>query len=240
MPRVAPPTPHSVLDDLHASLDHVLTTLNQKWVDTPLTVKPIGPLTVDNERRSFRVDGPGDLSVDVHFAAFPLGDDTVEVQIEVENGPIRRFVFDPSTDAAEAASEKDELGRKVSSFLLHEIEPHLGKRSDDSSSAETSRYVPQIDLTRQGLIKRFNEAARSVLEYGPDDTVDENFFSHIDGHNLRRVMRDLAQMVSDGMKRARWLIRMQTGNDRWQWFRVAARNELRTRGIIRVHLRPLN
>lgn len=53
-------------------------------------------------------------------------------------------------------------------------------------------------------------------------------------------MRDLALMVSHRKQRARWLLRLRTGNGRWRWYRLYARNHLDEQdGAIRVRLRPL-
>jgi len=53
-------------------------------------------------------------------------------------------------------------------------------------------------------------------------------------------MQDLAHMVSHRKQRARWLLRLRTGNGRWRWYRAIARNFLdQADAAIQVHLRPL-
>jgi hypothetical protein len=100
--------------------------------------------------------------------------------------------------------------------------------------------VPTLDLDRDGTILHSNEPARRVLEHPPDASLDPCFFSHVHGYNLRRVMRDLAHMVSHRKQRARWLLRLRTGNGRWRWYRALVRNYLdRSDARIRVRLRPL-
>lgn len=240
MPSTSPKTTTTILDTLRQSLDRVLTTLNQKWTETPLSIEPLGPISIDDERRSFLLGGPNDLSIEVRLAAFDVDDDRIEVQVKVDDGPIHRFTSDASRGTATQAGAGHDLDKKVSAVLRREIEPRLGQQPGPRASDERDEYVPQMDLDRKGSIQRVNTAAQSVLEYTSKDEIEPNFFSHVDGHNLRRVMRDLAQMVSEGMNRARWLLRLQTGNNRWRWFRVLTRNKLRTRGVIRLYLRPLD
>jgi PAS domain-containing protein len=100
--------------------------------------------------------------------------------------------------------------------------------------------VPILHLDRDGVIQGAHVPARRVLGYAPDASIDTCFFSHMHGHNLRRVMRDLAHMVSHRKQRARWLLRLRTGTGRWRWYRAVARNHLdREFPFIRVLLRSL-
>jgi len=109
-----------------------------------------------------------------------------------------------------------------------------GSKDDDLS------HAPILTLDRDGTIQHLTEPARRVLEYAPNATPDPCFFSHVHGRNLRRVMRDLAHMVSHRKQRAQWLLRLRTGNGRWRWYRAIARNHLdHSNASIRVHLRPL-
>lgn len=109
-----------------------------------------------------------------------------------------------------------------------------------ASKTDEPRHVPVLALDRQGTIQHLNKPARRALEYRSDATVDDCFFSHVHGRNLRRVMRDLAHMVGHRKQRARWLLRLRTGNGRWRWYRAIARNRLdQSNSLIQVHLRPL-
>lgn len=236
MPTTDPTSPHPLLDTLHESLNHVLTFLTQKWENVPLALKPTESLSKNSTRRSFLLEGPEGLSVEVCFAVFLLGDDTYEIYVEIEDGPTHRFTYDPE-DAAEAPQKTAKLERSVTSFLLREIEPRLGQVSVPSPSEE-SPHVPRLRLDREALIRDGNAAARRVLEHDPDDDLQSNFFTYVHGRNLRRVMRDLAHMVKHGMQRAQWLLRLRTGADRWRWYRVAARNQLQSEGTILLYLRP--
>jgi PAS domain-containing protein len=96
-----------------------------------------------------------------------------------------------------------------------------------------------IRLDREGTIQSVTPAARNVLEYAPDAHFDECFFSHVHKRNLRRVMHDLADMVCRGKRRAQWLVRLRTGNNRWRWYRVAVQNRLGDHGHVRLRLRQL-
>lgn len=97
-----------------------------------------------------------------------------------------------------------------------------------------------LTLDREGNIQTLTRAARQALEYGPDGSLDECFFSHVHKHNMHRVMRDLADMVSRGKQRAQWLLRLETGNNRWRWYRAAVRSHLgEPADSIQIRLRPL-
>jgi hypothetical protein len=58
---------------------------------------------------------------------------------------------------------------------------------------------------------------------------------------LKRVMRDLAHMVSRRKQQARWLLRLRTGNERWRWYRATAKNHLDdSEDAVQILLRPLS
>lgn len=84
-----------------------------------------------------------------------------------------------------------------------------------------------------------NEVAREVLDGSPEELDDSSFFSHVHGRNLRRVMRNPTRMKSNVLKRARWLLRFQTADNRWRWFLVKAHNRFQQDGRIRLLLQPL-
>jgi PAS domain-containing protein len=127
--------------------------------------------------------------------------------------------------------------------------PTVSPRSEESTSrsefgsgskTNESPHIPQLTLDKSGTIQDLNEPGRRALEYSADASVNSCFFSHVHGRNLRRVMRDLALMVSHRKQRTRWLLRLRTGSGRWRWYRLAARNHLDEHdGTIRIRLRPL-
>lgn len=86
--------------------------------------------------------------------------------------------------------------------------------------------LPLIALDREGMICSMTRAARHLLEYARGDHVDDCFFTHVHKRNMHRVMKDLADMVSRGKRKAQWLVRLYTGNDRWRWYRVTVQNHL--------------
>lgn len=101
-------------------------------------------------------------------------------------------------------------------------------------------HVPIIGLDRGGTIQSLTAAARRMLGYAGEDPIDPCFFSHVHASNHHRVMQDLADMVARGKQRARWLLRLQTGNGRWRWYRAFVRNQLGDGADrVRVRLRPL-
>lgn len=109
-----------------------------------------------------------------------------------------------------------------------------------ASSEEDPPHVPVVALDRDGTIKEITRSAQTALEYSPEESIQPCFFSHVHGQNLRRVMRDLALMVSHRKQRARWLLRLRTGNQRWRWYRAVAHNHLdQPEETVRVKLRPV-
>lgn len=175
-----------------------------------------------------------------------------EVYLDVEEGPSRWFTHSSSDgiappddvvsgDGAPSLPGIVEKGQQMASFLLDEMTRRTEEALlQENFTMETPSYVPLLDLDQEGTIQDFTEAARRVLEYDPDASIEPCFFSHIHGKNLRRVMRDLAHMVAHGKQSAQWLLRMRTGNGRWRWYRVMVQNYLYfLEGSIQVFLRPV-
>ena len=228
---------HPVLDELRASLNHVVTALGQKWANVPLSLRPVQSPTRGCAERLFQLKGPDGLAVQIRFGVYPMGDGTHEVYVEIEDGLTCRFSYDPTGD--DPSEERARLGRKVTDVLLREIEPRLGQASEGGATPSEPTPVPRLVLDREGAIRHANEAACEALGYASDEALDSNFFSHVHGQNLRRVMRDLGRMVGNDVKRARWLLRLQTAAGRWRWFRVKALNRLGAEGGIPIHLHPV-
>jgi len=226
-----------ILDELHESLRHVLTVLEQKWENETLVLRALPSGGQTQAERAFRLEGPEKMTVQIRFGVYPLGDGTHEVYVEIEDGPTRRFTYDPTK--ADQEAEKARLGRTVTATLLDEIEPRLGQLSDSAISPDAVHSVPQLALGENGCIDDLNGAARRMLRGTDDQSFDPNFLTYVHGRNLRRVMRDLARMVQQNLKRARWLLRLQTADDRWRWFRVAVFNQLQTEEQIRLKLYPV-
>ncbi|MEX0746693.1 MAG: PAS domain-containing protein [Rhodothermales bacterium] len=87
-------------------------------------------------------------------------------------------------------------------------------------------HAPQLQMDAEGTLQYVSPAARRLLEYGPEDSVQECFFSLVHGRNMYQVMRDVADMVCYGKPRANWLVRLKTGRDRWTWLRATVTNRL--------------
>ena len=99
--------------------------------------------------------------------------------------------------------------------------------------------APVITLDTAGTIQNISAAARRMLRYAPHETIDSYFFTHVHGHNMHRVMRDLAHMVNAHTQRASWLVRLQTAKGRWRWFRIHVANRLNAaEECILLRLRP--
>ncbi len=99
--------------------------------------------------------------------------------------------------------------------------PNFWKRFQSAMS-----YRPQLLLNAEGSIVNLTPSARHLLEYPSDAAVETCFFSHVHQKNLFQVMRDIAQMVTVGMPRTSWLLRLRTGRRRYQWFKADVQNRL--------------
>lgn len=105
---------------------------------------------------------------------------------------------------------------------------------------EAISHLPLLTVDREGNIQSVTRAARNMLEYSAEESIEPCFFTHVHRRNMRRVMRDLAHMVSRGKQRAQWLLRLRTGNERWRWYRATVQNDLgRQEDHILIRLRSL-
>ena len=210
-----------------------------------------GPQRARDRAQTYRVDGPGSYSVRVHVSTSHSPEEGfVRVCVGLEDGPTVRYtVRHPAPSAGDARPSEPPLrpdpvaalGRKVTAFLFRELKHRLEALVPPSSSPSApSPMIARLALTREGEISGLTPRARALLGYGEQETVDPNFFAHVDGHNLRRVMCDLAEMVEGQKQRARWLLRLRGRGTRWHWYRAAAQNNLDARGAIDVTLRPLS
>lgn len=91
-------------------------------------------------------------------------------------------------------------------------------------------FSPVVRLNAEGSIQELSVSAKRLLEYAPGEAVEPCFFTHVHSKNLYQVMRDVADMVMFGKKRASWLVRMRTGRRRWQWYKASVLNGLAVPG----------
>lgn len=102
-------------------------------------------------------------------------------------------------------------------------------------------HAPALVLDAEGTIQFMTRGARHLLEYQTDQQIENSFFSHVHGKNLYQVMRDVADMVCHGKRRAAWLVRLRTGKGRWRWYKAQAHNQLdQTTGAIAISLNELH
>ncbi|GIV61057.1 hypothetical protein GQ464_017140 [Rhodocaloribacter litoris] len=100
--------------------------------------------------------------------------------------------------------------------------------------------LPLIALDARSTIRHLTPTALNLLEYRTETPLGTSFFSHIHPGNLYPVMRDVADMVCYGKEKAAWMLRLRTGRQTWNWYRVHALNLLDTpEEIILLNLREL-
>lgn len=110
--------------------------------------------------------------------------------------------------------------------------PHDGNASSPDWKRFRNPSLPVVALGPDGCIEHLSNAARRLLELGPDQTVERSFFSLIHGKQLYPVMRDVADMVCHGKMQANWLLRLRTATGRWKWFKADVFNQISTPGAV--------
>lgn len=238
----SPPAPSfsgHILDPVGQSLPHLVSELSPSTEHAP-SLKPLGGSGSEDVRREFLIDGPEDISFRIEIELFSVDENFCDLYVDVEDGDSRHFMCDVE-EGKPARDALDRLIRAIAVFVLSEVEQRrIQHSSPQPSLSEVSPDVPLLILDENGTIENLTQEARQVFEHSPDEPIERNFFSHIHGQNLQRVMRDVARMVSDRKKRAQWLLRIRTGNRRWRWCRALAENHLhQPEESIRVLLRPL-
>ena len=197
--------------------------------------------------RTIRVEGPNGGTVRVRASVSPLRVGSspdastrtaYAVTVGIDAGPLVRYTIRnpasraPDSGTATPAPPLVTLRHKAEAFLRRELRTRL----DGSASVNTT---PRLTLDAEGRILSLSPAARRALEYAPDDAPNPNFFSHVAGCNLGRVLRDLGRMVQGDCQHARWLVRLRTGTGRWRWYRAEVRNELAANDAITITVWPL-
>lgn len=104
-----------------------------------------------------------------------------------------------------------------------------------------AQYIPVLVLNREGFIECLTTAARQLMEYRPGQRIQLPFLSHVHRRNMYRIMRDLEEMILHGRRKASWLLRLKTGQERWRWYKAMAerRPQGSSENAITVLLKPL-
>jgi len=234
-------TSNQVRARLYRDLSENLSSLCPSHYEEPPSLHPLASPTFEQSEGSCRIDGPGAISFEVKLKIFLRSDDTCDLHLAVENGRTSRFTCHLSGGNREKEN-LCEVGQAMASFLLNEIERRRDEPApDDQSASRLPPHVPVLLLDEEGNIQDFSDGARRLLGRSRDASIEPCFFSHVHGQNLKRVMRDLAHMVSRRKQQAQWLLRLRTGNERWRWYRATAKNYLDdSEDAVRILLRPLS
>lgn len=239
-PSIEQPSAEKVLERLreHVQEDH--TKLGPDAYENALSLHPVDAPASSGSQMSFWVEGPKDISFRLTLELTSTGENACDVYAETVEGRSRHFSCDLSLTNEEARSLRG-VARSLATFLLSEIEQRRTQGpSQLPDSSDTPPHVPLLILDENGTIQEVTASAQRILCHSPESSLDPNFFTHVHGQNLRRVMQDLAYMVSRQKQRAHWLLRLRTGNRRWRWFRAIAEKHLdHSAGAVRVLLRPL-
>lgn len=233
---------HRVLEQFHQHLQRAVGEFGPHEFEDALSLEALNDLGPGDSQLTFRIEGPEGISFRLTLEVFPISDYSCDVRAETEEGHARHFTCDLPSDQGEPEGLK-RVARSIATFIFNEVEQRRDQASSQPSMwSDPPPHVPLLVLDEDGTIQNLTEAAGRILGYSPEASVEPNFFSHVHGQNMRRVMRDIAHMVSHQKESADWLLRLRTGNQRWRWYRAAAKNHLSedSEGAIRVLLRPLS
>ena len=119
-----PPSARQVVSTLHHSLDAALARKCNRRYDAA------GVLEVDwetAEGKTMELHVPGRAPLPVQFEVEHAGGNVYDVTCALGDGAPRRFVHCSVPDARPASSRPTEVGRKVATFLLNELEARVGR-----------------------------------------------------------------------------------------------------------------
>jgi len=220
------PAPDRVLEQLHQHLRRALTEHSPNGHMDAFLPEAVDPSDRGESRTLFRVEGPAEVSVRGELELFPIGEEACDVRAETKEGPSRHFTCN-LPGQGEAPNTVRRVAHSLATFLLGEIERRRSQgASQPPAPSELPPHVPLLVLDKNGTIQDLTGGARRILEYSSGGSLEPNFFAHVHGQHVRRVMQDLAHMVSHRNQSARWLLRLRTGNHRWHWYRATAENRL--------------
>ena len=250
----SPPAPTVLLSAVTGALRQVVASLSS---DASVTVSADeneiedqaesssssgAPVHADAVTQTIRVDDPNDDPVRVRVSVSPLRmasspnastQTAYAVTVGIDGGPLVRYTTrPPGTRTSDSGTPPPDpplvtLRHKAEGFLRRELRTRLNRTTSLTAT-------PRLTLDDEGRIQSLSPAARRALEYAPDAAPAPNFFSHVAGDNLGRVLRDLGRMVQGDCQHARWLVRLRTGTGRWRWYRAEVRNELATHDAITI------
>lgn len=233
MPSRVQTSSKQVLDRIYSILRQVLADLRTDGNNRPRVVRSDSDDSTHSED-TFTVETPEGVNLHVHCVIRCRDEERFEVRIAINGRTTHCFTF--CVDDATAKPQRTaQLSRAVAALLLNEMD-----RPRHRTAREVPPHVPMIELNPRGDIERVNEVALRVLGYSSDRPPNPCFFSHVHANNISRVMRDLAHMVEQKIKRVRWLFRLRTSDERYRWFRAEVETmPYGSPSVILVLLRPV-
>lgn len=185
------------------------------------------PLQDERGKHALWIEGdpPFRVTIAVSSAGTETFDWRVDLRVAVDGGRTRHFPCALAGDEGNG-SEIQGVARAAATFLLDELERNGNVASVGQLPAKVPPHVPVLLLSGDGTVQDLTAEARRLLGHSPEASIEPYFFSYVHKKNLRRVMHDFAHMVSRQKRRARWLLRLRTGNGRWRWYRARAKRIL--------------
>ena len=116
-----------ILDAVCRSVETALAALCRRRHEATVTVSRLDRDSPDQPVR-LRIGCKEPITMDAQIRVRHVGGNVYDVRCSVEDGPSRQFTYSRPGRGGTALSRTPELGRKLGTFLLNELERQVGRR----------------------------------------------------------------------------------------------------------------
>lgn len=116
-----------ILDAACRSVETALAALCRQRHDATVTVSRRDRDSLD-QRVQLRLGCNDHITMDAQIRVRHVGGNVYDVQCSVEGGPSRQLTYSRPGSGDPSPSRTPELGRKLGTFLLNELERQIGRR----------------------------------------------------------------------------------------------------------------
>jgi len=122
----APASSRRIPDVIFQSLKSALTVQARRRHDADVTVARLDRTSTDPPMQ-LRLECSDHVQMAVEIRLRPVGDKVYDVHCTVTEGASHRFTYSACSETGTALSRAPCLGRKLGTFLLDELERHVGR-----------------------------------------------------------------------------------------------------------------
>lgn len=116
-----------ILEVVHRSLETALTRQCAQRYDAHVVLRRLSEPSDNPSEMPLRLDCQGLSQLSARIVATHVGDHIYDVRCVLNDKASRRFSYGLSRKSGRGLSPAPELGRKLASFLLDELEKRLGR-----------------------------------------------------------------------------------------------------------------